>query len=94
MIERSPDIPESGKVLIDWQINSEAKVFSAVVISVTNCQTRNSRNALGLISAGSSFKFLHPKTPSTLSTSSSSGRKIKNETINLGIKIQDYFRCP
>jgi hypothetical protein len=32
MIERSPDTPESGKVLIDWQINSEAKVFSAVVI--------------------------------------------------------------
>jgi hypothetical protein len=29
-----------------------------------------------------------------LSTCSSSGRKIKNETINLGIKIQDYFRCP
>ena len=29
MIERSPDTPESGKVLIDWQINSEGKVFEA-----------------------------------------------------------------
>ena len=32
MIERSPDIPESGKVLIDWQINSEGKVFEAGVV--------------------------------------------------------------
>ena len=32
MIERSPDTPESGKVLIDWQINSEGKVFEAGVV--------------------------------------------------------------
>ena len=32
MIERSPDVPESGKVLIDWQINSEGKVFEAGVV--------------------------------------------------------------
>jgi hypothetical protein len=32
MIEKSPDIPESGKVLLDWQINSEGKVFGAGVV--------------------------------------------------------------
>ena len=32
MIERSPGIPESGKVLLDWQINSEGKVFEAGVV--------------------------------------------------------------
>ena len=32
MIERSPDVPESGKVQIDWQINSEGKVFEAGVV--------------------------------------------------------------
>ena len=32
MIERSPDIPESGKVLLDWQINLEGKVFEAGVV--------------------------------------------------------------
>ena len=32
LIESNPDIPESGKVLIDWQINSEGKVFEAGVI--------------------------------------------------------------
>ena len=32
MIERSPDIPESGKVLIDWQIDSSGKVFGAGVV--------------------------------------------------------------
>ena len=32
MIERSPEIPESGKVLIDWQINSEGTVFEAGVV--------------------------------------------------------------
>ena len=32
MSERSPDIPESGKVLLDWQINSEGKVFEAGVV--------------------------------------------------------------
>jgi hypothetical protein len=32
MIERSPEIPESGKVLIDWQINSQGKVFEAGVV--------------------------------------------------------------
>ena len=31
MIERSSDNPESGKVLIDWQINSEGKFFEAGV---------------------------------------------------------------
>ena len=32
MIERSPEIPESGKGLIDWQINLEGKVFEAGVV--------------------------------------------------------------
>ena len=32
MIERSPDIQESGKVLLDWQINSEGTVFEAGVV--------------------------------------------------------------
>lgn len=32
MIEKSSDIPESGKMLIDWQINSEGKVFEARVV--------------------------------------------------------------
>ena len=32
MIERSPDIQESGKVLIDWQIDSSGKVFDAGVV--------------------------------------------------------------
>ena len=32
MIERSPDIPESGKVLIDWQIDSSGTVFEAGVV--------------------------------------------------------------
>ena len=32
MIERSPDIPESGKVFIDWQIDSSGKVFGAGVV--------------------------------------------------------------
>ena len=32
MIERSPDTPESGKVLIDCQINSEGKVFEARLV--------------------------------------------------------------
>ena len=32
MIERSPDIPESGKVLIDWQINSKGKVLEPGVV--------------------------------------------------------------
>ena len=32
MIERSPDTPESGKVLIDLQINSEGKVFEARLV--------------------------------------------------------------
>ena len=62
MIERSPGIPESGKVLIDCHINSEGKVFTTGVVSGMNSQTRNFRNALGLISAGSSFLFLHPET--------------------------------
>ena len=32
LIESSPDIPESGKVLVDWQINSKGKVFEVGVI--------------------------------------------------------------
>ena len=32
MIKRSPDIQESGKVLIDWQIDSSGKVFGAGVV--------------------------------------------------------------
>mgnify|MGYP001255827219 CR=1 FL=1 len=32
MIERSPDIQESGKVLLDWQIDSSGKVFGAGVV--------------------------------------------------------------
>ena len=32
LIESNPDISESGKVLIDWQIDSGGKVFEASVI--------------------------------------------------------------
>jgi hypothetical protein len=32
MIERSPDIPERGKVLLDWQIDSSGTVFGAGVV--------------------------------------------------------------
>jgi len=32
LIESTPDIPESGKVLVDWQIDSGGKVFDAGVI--------------------------------------------------------------
>ena len=32
MIERSPEIPESGKVLLDWQIDSSGTVFGAGVV--------------------------------------------------------------
>ena len=32
LIESTPDIPESGKVLVDWQIDSGGKVFEAGVI--------------------------------------------------------------
>ena len=32
MIERSPDILESGKVFIDWQIDSSGTVFGAGVV--------------------------------------------------------------
>ena len=32
VIERSPDIPESGKVLLDWQIDSSGTVFGAGVV--------------------------------------------------------------
>ena len=32
LIESSPDILESGKVLVDWQIDSKGKVFDAGVI--------------------------------------------------------------
>ena len=32
MIESSPDIPESGKALVDWQIDPGGKVFEAGVI--------------------------------------------------------------
>jgi len=32
LIESTPDIPESGKVLVDWQIDSGGKVFEAGVV--------------------------------------------------------------
>ena len=32
LIESNPDIPESGRVLVDWQIDSEGKVFGAGVV--------------------------------------------------------------
>ena len=32
LIESNPDIPESGIVLVDWQIDSEGKVFEVGVI--------------------------------------------------------------
>jgi len=32
MIERSPDIKESGKVLLDWQIDLSGRVFGAGVV--------------------------------------------------------------
>ena len=32
LIESNPDIPESGRVLVDWQIDSGGKVFDAGVI--------------------------------------------------------------
>ena len=32
LIESTPELPESGKVLVDWQIDSEGKVFEAGVI--------------------------------------------------------------
>ena len=33
LIESTPDIPESGRVLLDWQIDSKGKVFEAGVVS-------------------------------------------------------------
>ena len=32
LIESTPELPESGKVLVDWQIDSEGKVFEAGVV--------------------------------------------------------------
>lgn len=32
LIESTPELPESGKVLVDWQIDSGGKVFDAGVI--------------------------------------------------------------
>ena len=32
LIESTPDIPESGRVLVDWQIDSKGKVFEAGVV--------------------------------------------------------------
>ena len=32
LIESTPDIPETGKVLVDWQIDPEGKVFEAGVV--------------------------------------------------------------
>ena len=32
LIESTPKLPESGRVLVDWQIDSEGKVFEAGVI--------------------------------------------------------------
>ena len=55
MIERSTDIPESWKVLIDWQISSEGKVFEAGVIR-DEFSNKEFQKCLGTnISAGSSF---------------------------------------
>ena len=33
LIESTPDIPESGRVLVDWQIDLKGKVFEAGVVS-------------------------------------------------------------
>ena len=33
LIESTPDIPKSGRVLVDWQIDSKGKVFEAGVVS-------------------------------------------------------------
>ena len=33
LIESTPDIPESGRVLVDWQIDSKGKVFEAGGVS-------------------------------------------------------------
>ena len=33
LIESTQDIPESGRVLVDWQIDSKGKVFEAGVVS-------------------------------------------------------------
>jgi len=33
LIESNPDIPESGRVLVDWQIDSKGNVFEAGVVS-------------------------------------------------------------
>ena len=32
LIESTPELPESGKVLVDWQIDSEGKVFETGVV--------------------------------------------------------------
>ena len=32
LIESTPELPESGRVLVDWQIDSEGKVFEVGVI--------------------------------------------------------------
>jgi hypothetical protein len=32
LIESTPDIPESGRVLVDWQIDSKGKVFDVGVV--------------------------------------------------------------
>ena len=32
LIESTPELPERGKVLVDWQIDSEGKVFEAGVV--------------------------------------------------------------
>ena len=33
LIESTPELPESGRVLVDWQIDSKGKVFEAGVVS-------------------------------------------------------------
>ena len=33
LIESNPELPESGRVLVDWQIDSKGKVFEAGVVS-------------------------------------------------------------
>ena len=32
LIESTPELPESGKILVDWQIDPEGKVFEAGVV--------------------------------------------------------------
>ena len=46
LIESNPDIPESGRVLVDWQIDSGGKVFEAGVIR-NEFSNKEFQNCLG-----------------------------------------------